>query len=78
MKHKVLFKGSDDIKRFAKEMDTFVPDINLYYGHQIFDAKSIICLMSLQLFKEYEVELLTQDEQTQKIFASIVSEFSGG
>ena len=77
MRHKVLFKSLEDIKEFATEMNSFVPDINIYFGHQIFDAKSIICLMSLQLYKGYEVELLSDNELTQNIFAKIVSRFGG-
>ncbi len=77
MKHKVLFRSSEDIKEFAAEMNSFVPDINIYYGHQIFDAKSIICLMSLQLYKVYEVEMLSDNNMTQGIFAKIISKFGG-
>lgn len=75
MKHTVLFRGTDDIKAFAEAMNSLTPDINLYYGHQIFDAKSIICLMSLQLFKEYEVEMVSDNSIAQDIFAKTVSRF---
>ena len=77
MRYKVLFKGSNEIKKFAEAMNSFTPDINLYFGHQIFDAKSIICLMSLQLFKKYEVEIITDNPTTKDIFSRIVSKFGG-
>ena len=77
MKHKVKFRSMSDIKAFAEEMNGFSPDVNLYFGHQVFDAKSIIALMSLQLYKEYEIELLTDNKMTQSIFATVVSRFGG-
>ena len=77
MRYTVIFKTTTDIKNFATDMNTFIPDINLYYGHQVFDAKSIICLMSLQLFKEYEVEIITDNKITIDIFSKIVSRFGG-
>lgn len=77
MRYKVMFQGTDDIKAFAEEVNSLSPDVNLYYGHQVFDAKSIICLMSLQLFKKYEVELISDNETTQAIFAKLVSKFGG-
>lgn len=77
MKTKVLFRGSEDIKNFASEMNSLTSDVNIYYGHQIFDAKSILCLMSLQLFKEYEVELVSRDELTVNQFKSIVAKYGG-
>lgn len=77
MRHTVIFKTTTDIKNFASDMNTFIPDVNIYYGHQVFDAKSIICLMSLQLFKEYEVEIITDNKITIDIFSKIVSRFGG-
>lgn len=77
MKAKVLFRGSEDVKNFANEMNSFTSDVNIYYGHQIFDAKSILCLMSLQLFKEYEVELVSRDELTVNQFKRIVAKYGG-
>lgn len=77
MKHKVVFKSTSEIKEFAESMNSLVPDINIYFGHQIFDAKSILCLMSLQLFKEYEVEILTNNPITINIFSKIVAKFGG-
>ena len=77
MRHTVTFKTTTDIKNFATDMNTFIPDVNIYYGHQVFDAKSILCLMSLQLYKSYEVELLADNKLTQDIFAKIVSKYGG-
>lgn len=77
MKTKVLFRGSEDVKNFASEINSFTSDVNIYYGHQIFDAKSILCLMSLQLFKEYEVEIISKDELIIEQFKSIVAKYGG-
>lgn len=77
MRYKVLFRGSEEVKKFADFMNQFDSDVNIYFGHQIFDAKSVLCLMSLQLFKAYEVELMTENKDEQDKFAEVVSKYGG-
>lgn len=75
--HKVMFNNIEFIKNFVKDMNEFPNDVNIYCGHKIFDAKSIVGLMNFQLGKEYEVEIVSDNNSIQNSFAEVVSKYRG-
>lgn len=62
-KFKVLLNKFTDIGDFSRVITNFPSDINVYSNRYILDAKSILALMSLDLSKPVEVEILSDDEQ---------------
>lgn len=62
-KYKVLLNKFTDIGDFSRVIMNFPSDINVYSNRYILDAKSILALMSLDLSKAIEVEILSDDEQ---------------
>lgn len=77
MRHKIRFQSIEDIEHFIAEVEGLSEDVNIYYGHQEFDGKSILALLYLELGKEYETEILSNNEISQDIFRRIVANFGG-
>lgn len=50
-------------------------DINIISGNICIDAKSIIGVTSLDLSKEYNVEIITHDEDEKKKFINYFEQF---
>lgn len=77
IKNKVMFVDMISIKDFVKDMNEFPNDVNIYCGHKIFDAKSIVGMMNFQLGKVYEVEIVSNNYDIQCRFAKVVSKYRG-
>lgn len=58
---KVLFHTPGDANDFVSICQKYNEDINLYYGHQIIDAKSCMGVIACGCGSICEVEILTDD-----------------
>lgn len=77
IKYQIVFENMADVDHFVTEVSGLTGDVNVYYGHQEFDGKSILALLNLELGKKYETELLSDDENMQDVFRRIVANFGG-
>lgn len=76
MKKKVRLISFVDIEHFVTEMNCFSADVDLYFGHQSFDAKSFMAMANLEPGKTYEVEINTDNEETKELFNKIIDSFN--
>lgn len=58
---KVLFHTPGDANNFVSICQQYKEDINLYYGHQVIDAKSCMGVIACGCGSIFEVEILTDD-----------------
>lgn len=72
---KVKFFNSEFAILFVKNMCKLPCDINIYDGHQMFDAKSVLAVVSLDFSKEYLVECVTDNETIYKSFCNLINIF---
>ena len=77
IKYQIIFRNMEEVDHFVTEVSGLSGDVNVYYGHQAFDGKSILALLNLELGKKYETELLSDDEKMQDVFRKIVTNFGG-
>ena len=65
------------MERFVNRMNSFGPDVNIYFGHQVFDAKSFESVSKLQLCRIYDVELVSDNLDLQVDFNKICASYRG-
>jgi phosphotransferase system HPr-like phosphotransfer protein len=63
---------------FIKSMSELPCDVNLYDGHLVFDAKSILAVISLDLNKVYEVQCITADQAVYEKFLELIDFYKAG
>lgn len=71
----IKIKSSDWAKIFVQNMSKLPCDVNLYYGQQVFDAKSILAILSLDFSKIYGVDVITHSEEVYKQFKEYIKDF---
>ena len=74
----IKLNSVERIKKFSQVVCKYAQDVNLYKGHNVFDAKSIISLYTAILvdFSEpVHVELISSSKEEQETFDKIMKEF---
>lgn len=72
---RVKFNSTKEAKSFVSDMCKLHCDINLADGHQIFDAKSILGIMGLDLTKTFEVWCVSADLGEVEKFNEIIKKY---
>lgn len=66
----------DNAKELVRIANTYKSDIDLNYGSQTYDCKSILAVMSLDLSKDLEISLISDDVVEQRVFDSEMDKFA--
>lgn len=77
MRIPVKFKNATDASKFVVLCNTFEEDVNLYYKRYIIDAKSILGVLSCDFYETLEVEILSDDTNTQQSFQKAIGDLNG-
>lgn len=75
---KIRFNSLIDMVNFSKfaEENLVNSDINITHGNICVDAKSIIGVVSLDISKEYNIEIISQDEQEKDKIIRYLEQFN--
>lgn len=71
----VTFNTALEAEEFVKICQSYKDDINLYYGHQQIDAKSILGVVSCGCNKNLKVEILTDTYRNKVDFVQQMQKF---
>lgn len=66
-----------DIDRFCRDVNTFKADINAGEGNRIIDPKSLLSIMTLDLFQRVKVEIITDDKYEIERFEELLEKYKG-
>ena len=69
---KIKIRNGDDAKKFVNDVSKFPCDINLHDGHQVFDAKSIMAVLTLDFSKEFEIRCISDDSEILEKFKEVI------
>ena len=72
----ICFKNGDDATRFVSDVSEVKCDINITDGHIVLDAKSLIAVLTLDFSKEFQVEIISKDQEEIERFASLMEQYS--
>ena len=72
---KIKFLSVDDVATFVNQVSELSCDVNVMYGSQVYDGKSLVGLMNLDRSKIYEVYCVTDNEEEQRLFAKIINQY---
>jgi PTS HPr component phosphorylation site. len=75
MKLNIKLSSMEEIKRFATIVTTFYSDINIMKGSIIYDAKSLLAIITMGTNEELEVEIISNDEKEIEMFKKEMEEF---
>ena len=75
MKKKISLKSPEDATDFINLCSKYDYDINIYDGHNVIDAKSIIAVFSIPQGKEILVEILADKKCIEEKFISEMRRF---
>lgn len=65
---KILLNNIDKIANFIKVVSKIEEDVDLYKGHYVIDAKSIVALFTIQLDKPVLIKIHSDDESLLSLF----------
>ena len=71
----IRFTNINQIQDFVTLMGIFSPDIDIVDGRCVIDAKSLNGVLSLGLYKDFEVYIHTNDEDIINEFAETINEY---
>ena len=71
----IRFTNINQIPDFVTLMGIFSPDIDIVDGRCVIDAKSLNGVLSLGLYKDFEVYIHTNDEDIINEFAETINEY---
>ena len=71
----IIFTNINQIPYFVTLMGIFSPDIDIVDGRCVIDAKSLNGVLSLGLYKDFEVYIHTNDEDIINEFAETINEY---
>lgn len=71
----IMFKTALEAEEFVKICQSYQDDINLYYGHQQIDAKSILGVVSCGCNQKLKVEILTDKFRNKTDFVEQMQKF---
>jgi len=65
---KILLNNINKIANFIKVVSKIEEDVDLYKGHYVIDAKSIVALFTIQLDKPVLIKIHSDDESLLSLF----------
>ena len=71
----IRFTNINQIPDFVTLMGIFSPDVDIVDGRCVIDAKSLNGVLSLGLYKDFEVYIHTNDEDIMNEFAKTITEY---
>ena len=71
----VILNDFNKINKFSNEVIKFKSDIDLIRGRYVIDAKSTICIFTLDLSVPVDVVLRSNNKEEIKMFNEIMEEF---
>lgn len=71
----IKFTNINQIPDFVTLMGIFSPDVDIVDGRCVIDAKSLNGVLSLGLYKDFEVYIHTNDEDIMNEFAKTITEY---
>lgn len=71
----VKINSIDRVKTFVKDTETFSSEIDAVYGRYTIDAKSIMGLFSIDVTKELEVVIHSDDQDEILRFNEVMSKY---
>lgn len=71
----IKFSTPEDIANFINVCSKYSEDINVYDGHIMVDAKSLVGMFSLPIKKDLEVEIVSDDKDKIRIFVNEIRKF---
>lgn len=74
-KIKICLNEIEKAKNFVNKMTTFMSDVDIVAKHYVCDAKSLLGVLSFDLSKPVEVEIISDDEEEIKRFNEVLEEF---
>ncbi len=69
----VSINSIDKVKAFVKDIAPFDCELDLISGRYVIDAKSMLGIFSLDLSKPIELSIHADDEEADRIIASLTS-----
>ena len=63
MKYRIHFLDIQDLQKLVMAISSLDCDVNLYDGHKVIDAKSLIAVMNLDLRKKFWIEFMTDSDE---------------
>ena len=71
----IKINSIDRVKAFVRDTESFSCDIDLIYGRYTIDAKSIIGIFSIDLTKEIQVKIHSDDREEILRFYEVMSKY---
>lgn len=65
---KILLNNINKIANFIKVVSKIEEDVDLYKGHYVIDAKSIVALFTIQLDKPVLIKIHSDDKSLLNLF----------
>ena len=63
MKYRIHFLDIQDLQKLVAAISALDCDVNLFDGHRVIDAKSLIAVMNLDLRKKFWIEFMTDSNE---------------
>lgn len=71
----IKFTNINQIPDFVELMEKFSPDVDVVDGRCVIDGKSLNGVLSLGLYKDFDVYIHTNDEDIMNEFAETVTKY---
>lgn len=71
----IQFKSKADVQKFITKVNQLKSDINAYKGSVLFDAKSLVSMMSIGHYSDITLEIITDNEKEIAKFHRLMKEF---
>lgn len=71
----IEFNAPEEVADFINICSKYISDINIYDGHIVVDAKSIISMFKIAEGKYIEVEMISCDENEVKRFKNDIKKY---
>lgn len=71
----IKFNNPGEIVDFINICSKYISDINIYNGHIVVDAKSIVSMFKIAEGKYIEVEMISYDEDEIKRFENDIEKY---
>ena len=71
----IHFKSVENLASFVEKINEVSCDVDIYDGHQTFDAKSLFALLCLDLSKDFKVSAVNPSKEEKLAFEKAVEGF---
>lgn len=74
-KIKIKLQTPEELTEFFGMCNSYISDINVYDGHIVIDAKSIISIFSIPCGKTLTLQMISADDREIERFLAQISQF---